>query len=263
MEFKFEGNSLKSGIYKITNKLNGRIYIGSAKEFKNRWKQHAKSLEAGKHHNKFLQADFAKCGEQAFLFEVLEVVEGTREERLAKEEVYLKQWFDNGKQCYNLCDQAISREGKLSNTPKETFTKCSDIQKQLWKDPVERQKRIEGKDGCRRNNIGEASKLAWTKLSLEERKALSEKRKELTAQQWKDPEIRARRLKGIKKSNTSARQEQRYKLLSPAGEIVEFVGILKFCEQNKLDRKSLYKVFKGIFKQHKGWKLPQNYTCVL
>lgn len=261
MELKFEGNSLKSGIYKITNKINGRTYIGSAKRFKERWSQHSKSLKENKHHNKFLQADFVKCGEQAFLFEVLEVVEGTREERLAKEEVYLKQLFDNGKQCYNLCDRAISREGKLSKTPEETFTKCSDIQKQLWKDPVERQKRIEGKDGCRRNNIGEASKLAWTKLSLEERKALSGKRKELTAQQWKDPEIRARRLEGMKSCNTSGRREQRYKLLSPAGEIVEFVGILKFCEQNKLDRKSLYKVFKGIFKQHKGWKLPENYTC--
>ena len=94
MEFRYEGKSLKAGIYKITNTQNGRIYIGSAKEFKRRWKQHFKSLETNKHHNKFLQADFVKCGEQAFLFEVLEVVEGTREERLAKEEVYLKQWFE-------------------------------------------------------------------------------------------------------------------------------------------------------------------------
>ena len=36
MEYKYEGHSLKSGIYKITNKLNDRVYIGSAKEFKNR-----------------------------------------------------------------------------------------------------------------------------------------------------------------------------------------------------------------------------------
>lgn len=256
MEYRFEGNSLKSGIYKITNKINGRTYIGSAKEFKRRWSQHAASLKANKHQNKFLQADFVKCGEQAFLFEVLEVVEGTREERLAKEEVYLKQWFDNGKQCYNLCDRAISREGKLSKTPEETFTKCSDIQKKLWKDPVERQKRIEGKDGCRRNKIGEASKQAWTKLSLEERKALSEKRKELTAQQWKDPEIRARRLEGMKTSNKSGRAPKRYILISPSGERVEFVGMVKFCKQNNLDAKSIWKVFKGIFKQHKGWKLP-------
>ena len=28
MEYKYEGHSLKSGIYKITNKLNGKYYIG-------------------------------------------------------------------------------------------------------------------------------------------------------------------------------------------------------------------------------------------
>lgn len=40
MEYNNEEYSLKSGVYKITNKINGRIYIGSAKEFKQRCKQH-------------------------------------------------------------------------------------------------------------------------------------------------------------------------------------------------------------------------------
>jgi len=29
MLFDYQGNSLKSGVYKLTNILNGRIYIGS------------------------------------------------------------------------------------------------------------------------------------------------------------------------------------------------------------------------------------------
>ena len=120
MEYKYEGHSLKSGIYKITNKLNGRIYIGSAKEFKERWKQHSYSLRNQKHSNKFLQADFNKCGEEAFIFEVVEITDGkTKEERLLVEEVYIKQYYDKGDKCYNLCDRAISRENIKSKNQRQ------------------------------------------------------------------------------------------------------------------------------------------------
>lgn len=136
MEYKYEGHSLKSGIYKITNKLNGRIYIGSAKEFKRRWKQHSYSLRNQKHQNKFLQADFNKCGEEAFIFEVVEITDGkTKEERLLVEEVYIKQYYDKGDKCYNLCDRAISRENIKSKNPEETKRKISAAAKKMWQDP--------------------------------------------------------------------------------------------------------------------------------
>ena len=80
MEYKYEGYSFKSGIYKIINKFNGRIYIGSAKRFIERWKSHTSSLRTQKHSNKFLQADFNKCGEDAFVFEVVEVTDGKTKE---------------------------------------------------------------------------------------------------------------------------------------------------------------------------------------
>ena len=136
MEYKYEGNSLKSGIYKITNRLNGRIYIGSTKEFKIRWKQHTSSLRNQKHQNRFLQSDFNKCGEDAFLFEVVEVTEGkTKEERLSIEESYIGQYYDKGKDCYNLCDRAISRENVKSKNPEETKRKISAASKKMWEDP--------------------------------------------------------------------------------------------------------------------------------
>ena len=90
MEYINEEYSLKSGVYKITNKINGRIYIGSAKEFKRRYNQHRIGLIKKKHSNKFLQADFDKCGEDAFVFEVIEVVEGPQENRLLVEQTYIK-----------------------------------------------------------------------------------------------------------------------------------------------------------------------------
>jgi len=124
MEYKYDGHSLKSGIYKITNKINGRIYIGSAKLFKVRWSQHTSSLRSQKHSNKFLQADFNKCGEEAFVFEVVEVTENkSKEERLMIEEEHIKRYYDKGNNCYNLCDRAISREGNPSKDPEATRNK--------------------------------------------------------------------------------------------------------------------------------------------
>lgn len=132
MLFDYQGNSLKSGVYKLTNLINNRIYIGSAKRFKERWKQHHYALKNNKHSNKFLQADYNKCGEDAFKFEVLEVISGEKQDRLLIEEKYILQFFDKGENCYNLCNRAISREGTKSNNPLSTKEKMSISMKKAW-----------------------------------------------------------------------------------------------------------------------------------
>lgn len=144
MEYRYEGHSLKSGIYKITNKLNGRIYIGSAKRFKERWQSHAYSLRKQKHSNKFLQADFNKCGEEAFVFEVIEVTEGkSKEERLLIEEKYIKEYYDKkGNTCYNLTTRAVSPEGCELKNSEETKIKRSNASKAQWENTNRREKHI-------------------------------------------------------------------------------------------------------------------------
>lgn len=143
MEYKYDGHSLKSGIYKITNRLNGRIYIGSAKEFKVRWKSHTSSLRKQRHSNKFLQADFNKCGEEAFVFEVIEVTEGkTKEERLLLEETYIQQYYDKGKACYNISTKAVSPEGCGFKNAEETRKKHSESSKRFWAEASEEQKKL-------------------------------------------------------------------------------------------------------------------------
>ena len=136
MEYHYQNNLYKSGIYKITNKLNGRIYIGSSKLFKLRWKQHSKALRNNKHSNKFLQRDFNKCGEEVFVFEIVEGTDGkTKEERLLIEEVYINQYFDSGKECYNFNTWAVAKEGPWSNDPEETKRKISASAKKMWSNP--------------------------------------------------------------------------------------------------------------------------------
>ena len=158
MEFKYEGRSLKGGVYKITNVQNGRTYYGSAKEFKRRWTQHAKALENNKHSNKFLQADFCKCGSDAFIFEVLEVIEGSKENRLIAEQKYRNEHAGNKGTCYNLRKDAVSCDGCWSKNPETTRRKHSEHMKRLWQ-------------------------------SEDRRKSMSEKCSKKAKEQWQDPMI--------------------------------------------------------------------------
>lgn len=65
----------RSGIYKITNSVSGKIYVGSAVHIRKRWNLHLLHLRRGTHRNRKLQASFAKHGEDAFQVSVIEFCE--------------------------------------------------------------------------------------------------------------------------------------------------------------------------------------------
>src|SRR5690606_4713108 len=101
-EKEFKGQSKKGGVYQIRNLINGKIYIGSAKCVQVRASQHLSKLKQGKHANKHLQNAFNKHGEDAFLFEVLEVVEGDKGERFRIEQKYIDKLIKERKMGANL-----------------------------------------------------------------------------------------------------------------------------------------------------------------
>jgi group I intron endonuclease len=142
-DYKEVGNASKNGIYRITNKENGRVYYGSCKSFKRRFLGHRNSLEAGKHQNRFLQADFNKCGAESFLFEVVEIVDGDRHVRLDIEQNYLDKFYDDGKNCYNLRKSTHdTREGSGNTKPSDPLTdkRCQ---------PPAEEIRIKRQDACK------------------------------------------------------------------------------------------------------------------
>lgn len=75
------------GIYKITNIVNGKFYIGSSKEIIQRWVDHRYLLNSNNHHSKHLQSSWNKHGEQSFLFEIVEECE--KEKLIEREQFYL------------------------------------------------------------------------------------------------------------------------------------------------------------------------------
>lgn len=87
METLGYNGDMKSGIYQITNQLNGKRYVGSTTNLERRWRYHLGDLRRGQHSNRHLQAAFNKYGENTFAFSVLEYVE--TESLLEREQHYL------------------------------------------------------------------------------------------------------------------------------------------------------------------------------
>ena len=110
------------GVYKITNAVNGKFYIGSSNNIKNRWYQHKKSLNEGIHGNIHLQNAWNKYGGQNFVFEILE--ECNPQHQFEREQFYLNNLnpFDNNG--YNIVRQ-ISKEHMSDNYMIKHCDRCS------------------------------------------------------------------------------------------------------------------------------------------
>lgn len=109
---------MKSGIYKIINVVNNKFYVGSAVNLRRRKARHFTELRNNRHNNRHLQAAWAKYGEQAFIFVVVEEVADTTK-LLTAENVWLKEHV--GKDyCYNIGVDAtapmLGKSGELSPT---------------------------------------------------------------------------------------------------------------------------------------------------
>ena len=64
-----------SGVYQIRCKSNGKIYIGSAVNLRQRWDGHRRALRKQRHHNVHLQAAWNRYAEASFEFTILEQVD--------------------------------------------------------------------------------------------------------------------------------------------------------------------------------------------
>lgn len=114
------------GIYKITNLLNNKVYIGQAQDIEERWKQHKKGYTDK---TNIIYRAIRKYGVENFSFEVIE--ECSIEELSKKEIFYIEQyksyigWKDNWG--YNM---TLGGDGARGHIPtKETKQKISDANK--------------------------------------------------------------------------------------------------------------------------------------
>lgn len=85
---------MSCGIYKITNILNGKIYIGCSKNIENRWKQHLRCNEGHAIHKAI-----ETYGSENFSFEI---IEECLPEELTIKEIYWIKYYNSYLQGYNM-----------------------------------------------------------------------------------------------------------------------------------------------------------------
>lgn len=219
MKIDYKGHANNNGVYRIINTVNQRVYYGSAKRFKSRFASHNNLLINNKHNNTFLQSDYNKCGTMAFTFEVVEVVEGTRKDRLEREQFYIDQYFDGGKNCYNLrknvCD---TREGK--------------------------------------SNIGAIDPATDGRCKAPSEETLQKRSKGLKKVFEDNPELRELCSKRAKEVRWKGHNANIAVTRKETGETVVIQGsVREWCEQNGLSYKAFNQLVNGKIKSSGGWYL--------
>lgn len=64
-----------AGVFQVKNTANGKVLLGSSLNLNGALNGHKFTLKIGSHRNKALQADWDRYGAEAFVFEILEVVQ--------------------------------------------------------------------------------------------------------------------------------------------------------------------------------------------
>lgn len=115
---------MKSGIYKITNSINGKFYIGSAKDIDDRWETHRQHLRGNYHINPKLQNAWNKYGEDKFMFELFEETCADQQILFAREQHYLNTLKPYERDIgYNICPTAMGGDNITHNPNREEFIK--------------------------------------------------------------------------------------------------------------------------------------------
>ena len=206
-----------TGIYKISNKINSKYYIGSSVNIKRRWRQHRNCLKWNTHPNNHLQNAWNKYGESNFDFIILK--ETTDEKLLTEEQQYLDN-IRNGKQeneCYNL--SYIAGKIEMTESTRQKISKSS-----IGK--------VMSKEARRKNSEAQKGKIVSEETKRKIREALTGK-----------PHPLKPRNKTIYCFIRDVSRE-------------EFTGIsFDFRVKYNIDKSAISKLIKGKRKICNGWRL--------
>lgn len=111
-----------TGIYKITHRDSGTVYIGQAVNIKRRWRTHREELRINRHRNQRLQRAWIRDGESAFEFVVIE--ECAKDALTIREQFWLDSYRAIG-EVYNFgsCAYPVMRGVELTIEHREKLSR--------------------------------------------------------------------------------------------------------------------------------------------
>ena len=95
--------NLPAGVYKITNTINGKIYVGESTGYPSRINKHKFTLKRGIHKNPKLQNDYDQHSLDIFDFQVIEEhpPDADKNLLLEREAYFINKYKEEGKELYN------------------------------------------------------------------------------------------------------------------------------------------------------------------
>lgn len=202
-------------VYKITNIVNGKFYIGSTNDFSRRIFDHSRKLKVGKHYNKHLQNSWNKYGSENFVFDIIFELHPYLQTCLFTIE---QRFIDALKPQYNKQLVVLNGGGGLICSP-ETKSLISKNSKLMWKNP-------EYKEKARLRRLGKPLPEA-TKNKIS--KAL------------------------MNNTNNLNGKAKNYIVTHPDGTKENVYNLSKFCRNNGLNKSGLFDVLSGKYKNYKGF----------
>lgn len=243
--------TIKSGIYRIINKIDGKYYVGSSKNIQKRWDEHRRVLRLNKHPNDFLQNAWNKHGESNFEFQIIELVKS--EELLLVEQKYLDIVKVESKMSYNLNYDA--RGGKLSEYSKQKISKANTGRK------VTEEIRLKLSEVHKGIKLTAAAKLKLHIFNKGKKLSEDHKRKIGLANKGKkySNEIRKKlsdsRIGLYMGENNPSYDKTIYKFYNSNLNITRICTAYEFYTEFKLCKSRVCNLKKGNIKCYKGWTI--------
>jgi group I intron endonuclease len=211
-------NITQSGIYSITNLINGKRYIGSATVLRKRWNQHHHHLRRHTHANPHLQSAWTAYGSGAFRFEMLETCEP---EVLLEREHFWITYFE-------------------SQTPAKGYNLMPPIPTSY---------------GYRRSEATR-QKIAESLRGQTQSQETKDKRAKSNRGQKRSLQTRERMRRAQRSPEQIALRAMRWEVTSPDGEVLVITNLRQFSLDNGLTPSCMHEVAMGVRgrSQHKGWR---------
>jgi len=181
-------------VYKIVNKVSGKIYVGKTKStVAKRWRSHVSIAIAGDR-RMAVHSAMRRYPLEMFVVETLEEV--TDSDLGARERFWIARLMSMAPTGYNLTPGGDGFTGPVSTSHREAIGEAS---RESWTNPSVRAKRSLGLRRARstedsRNRTSIAAKKVWFDQEFKEKMRLK------TTKSWTDQEIRSRRLRGLRQS---------------------------------------------------------------
>jgi group I intron endonuclease len=268
-----------SGVYEIRCLANGKFYIGSAVNLRDRWQNHQYNLRRGNHHNILLQTAWNKYGEQTFVFSVLQFVE--RELLLQAEQ----RWIDktrctNRKIGFNLYPIAgspgeihaqtwtgfISPEGnEVTIHNLAEFCRVHGLNPQAMMRLAKGKSKLRGHQGwSHKNSVRKRDYVKTYEGFIDPHGQLVNPITNMAAF-CREHDLEKSHLLAVMRGRICSHRGWTHinsrkpaikvhtGYINPEGQRVQIINLVAFCKENGLQVMHMHDIRKGYRKSHKGW----------